>query len=157
MSPLSAALDYAAAAGFFVFPLLPRSKEPACRRGLHDATGNPATIRRFWSVSDRNIAIRTGVISGIWVLDIDGEAGAEGLAILEARHGALPATRTVLTANGKHFYFRAIQPIQCSVGRVAKGIDVRGEGGMSSRRRAFTRAAISTSGSSMTYRPRRTG
>ena len=79
-------------AGSSVFPLLPMSKEPACRRGFKDATTNPATIRRWWLAQpDYNIAIATGLISGVWVLDIDGAIGAVTLRDLEAKNGNLPA------------------------------------------------------------------
>src|SRR4051812_25819901 len=44
---LATALDYAAR-GFAVFPCLDRSKAPACSRGFHDATTNPATLRRWF-------------------------------------------------------------------------------------------------------------
>ena len=53
---LKAALIYAAA-GLAVFPLNPRTKKPATKRGFYDATTNPETIRRFWRVADRNIGI----------------------------------------------------------------------------------------------------
>src|SRR6478672_4719574 len=71
---LRAALGYAAARRP-VFPLSPRSKEPAIARGFHSATTNPETIRRYWRVPDRNIGIATGALSGVWVLDIDGDEG----------------------------------------------------------------------------------
>ena len=41
-SLLKAALAYAAA-GLAVFPLVPRTKEPATKRGFYDATTNPMT------------------------------------------------------------------------------------------------------------------
>ena len=79
---LEAALDYARQ-GRAVFPLIACRKEPATRRGFHDATTNPATIRRWWTArADYNIGIRTGpAASGIWIFDIarrrkDGEASA---------------------------------------------------------------------------------
>ena len=31
-----------------VFPLWPRSKEPACKHGFKNATRNPAVIKRYW-------------------------------------------------------------------------------------------------------------
>ena len=63
MSLLQAALDYAAR-GLAVFPVLPMSKAPACRRGFKDATTNPATIRRWWlAQTDYNIGIATGLMS----------------------------------------------------------------------------------------------
>src|SRR5262245_58139951 len=69
--PLQDALQYAAH-GLAVFPCRPMSKEPSCKRGFKDATTNPATLRRWWLANDTyNIAIATGIISRVWVLDVD--------------------------------------------------------------------------------------
>jgi hypothetical protein len=130
MSPfLDAALSYAAA-GFAVFPCQPRTKEPAIARGFLAATTNPETLRRLWRIGDRNIGLRTGAASCVWVLDIDGPEGEASLAALEAAHGPLPTTCTVITSSGRHLWFRTEDcPIACSTNRVATGIDVRAEGG----------------------------
>jgi len=126
---LSTVLDYAAA-GYQVFPLKPRSKEPATRRGLYEASSNTATLRRwFTGAHPYNIAIRTGVPSGVFVLDVDGEQGFSSLAELVERYGYLPPTLTSTTGKGRHFWFKARGPISCSVGKVAPGIDIRGDGG----------------------------
>jgi hypothetical protein len=123
-----AALTYAARL-ILVFPCLPRSKEPAIARGCYAATSNPETVRRFWRVPDRNIAIPTGAVSGVWALDIDGDAGAANLLALEAQHGTLPATWQSVTGKGRHLWFKYTGPISNSAGRVATAIDVRGDGG----------------------------
>jgi hypothetical protein len=114
-----------------VFPCVPRGKNPAVARGFYSATTNPETIRRFWSVRDRNVAIPTGAISGFWVLDIDPDhCGDASIDALQAKHGTLPPTREVITGGGgRHLWFRYTGPIQSSEGRVAPGIDVRGDGG----------------------------
>jgi hypothetical protein len=125
---LNTAIDYAAR-GYAVFPCWPQSKAPACRRGFHDATTNPATIRRWWLATDYNIGIATGIASGVWVLDIDGDAGATAMAALEARHGPLPATLISTTSNGCHLWFRYTSPVPCSADQIAHGLDVRGDGG----------------------------
>ena len=128
-SLLAAALDYAAR-GWSVFPLWPRSKEPACKHGFKNATTNPATIKRYWLAQPEfNIAVATGIVSGVWVLDTDGAVGAETLRNLEARHGPIPPTRCSLTSRGPHLWFLADGPIQSSAGRVGLGLDVRGDGG----------------------------
>ena len=101
---LAAALDYAAR-GLPVFPCVPRGKTPAVARGFHSATTNPATIRRYWTDPDRNVAIPTGASSGFWVLDIDGDEGEASLRALEAQHGAIPKTRSVVTSRGRHAWF----------------------------------------------------
>jgi hypothetical protein len=126
MTMLEAALDYAAL-GYCVFPCIAKSKEPATRRGFYEATTNPATIRRwFGSAAHYNISVRCGLASGVWVLDIDGPEGEAGLRALQDRHGALPATRQAQSARGLHWWWRADLPVQCSAGRVAAHIDVRG-------------------------------
>ena len=127
-SILEAALDYAAH-GLAVFPLAYRSKVPLARsRGLDDATTNPATLRRWFGRGESyNVAIRTGAASGgVWVLDVDDDAS---LRALESEHGALPATRTSQSSRGIHLWWRTSSPIQCSDGRVAPAIDVKGDGG----------------------------
>src|SRR5271166_2907766 len=125
---VSVALDYVAL-GFCVFPCIARSKEPATRRGFYDASTNPATIRRWFGAKDYNIAVRTGLASGIWVLDVDGADGAAVLGNLETEHGGLPVTLCSITSAGCHLWFRADGHIPSSAGRVGLGLDVRGEGG----------------------------
>src|SRR5215467_1041598 len=107
MSALTTALDYAAR-GWAVLALQPSLKEPRKgSRGFYDATTNPATIRRWWLADPTyNIGIRTGIASGVWVLDADGDAGATTLAELEAEHGELPPTLCSTSSNGTHFWFQ---------------------------------------------------
>ena len=72
---LCAALSYAAS-GLAIFPCQYRAKEPAVHRGFYSATTNPATIQRwFGGTVDFNIALRTGLISGVMVLDVDDRHG----------------------------------------------------------------------------------
>jgi hypothetical protein len=126
---LIAALDYSVR-GWPVFPLKPQSKKPATLHGLHDATTNPATLHRWFARGfPYNVAIRTGAPSGVFILDIDGELGAANLRKMESEHGALPATLISTTANGRHLWLTAATPIPCSIGKVAPGLDIRGDGG----------------------------
>jgi hypothetical protein len=124
---LEAALDYAAR-GWSVFPCGIRSKEPAISRGFYSATTNPETIRRRWRL-DYNIGVATGMMSKIFVFDVDGVQGAESLRDLESAHGPLRATLTSTTGNGQHLWFRCDSPIPSSVGRIGRSLDVRAEGG----------------------------
>jgi hypothetical protein len=129
LTVVSAALDYAAR-GFAVFPCLPRTKKPPWTGGFYRATTNPATIRRWWLARpDYNIGIATGVASGVWVLDVDGDAGATSLADLEAAHGPLPDTLISIASSGCHLWFCYTCPIPSSADRIGRGIDVRGDGG----------------------------
>jgi hypothetical protein len=123
---LAAALSYAAGR-LPVFPLIVCGKTPAVAGGFHAATTNPEAIRRFWHIGDRNIGIPTGAVSGFWVLDID-PGGDEHLRHLEADHGPLPATRTVITPRGgRHFWFAYTCAIPSTASKIAPNIDVRAD------------------------------
>jgi putative DNA primase/helicase len=124
-----AALAYPRDDGLPVFPCLPKDKPPAVSNGFHAATRNPETIKRLWRIADRNIGIPTGMISGFWVLDIDGENGEASLADLEQRHGRLPATAEVITGNGRHLWFACSGPIPSTTKRIGAGLDTKGDGG----------------------------
>src|SRR5215831_6419903 len=91
-SCLAAALAYAAR-GWHVLPLhwivdgrcscgdaacKSPAKHPLTKRGLSDATTCEATIRNWWNKWPlANVAIRTGEVSQIFVVDVDGEKGQE--------------------------------------------------------------------------------
>jgi Bifunctional DNA primase/polymerase, N-terminal/Primase C terminal 1 (PriCT-1) len=64
------------------------------------------------------------------VLDVDGIDAEAELRKLEAKHGALPATVEVITARGRHVYFKMpAAPIRNSAGKLAPGLDIRATGG----------------------------
>lgn len=81
---------------------------------------------------DANVAIVTGKVSGLVVLDIDpAHGGADSLSDLEAQYQPLPKTIEVITGGGgRHLYFR--HPGGEMRNRVAlrPGIDLRGDGGV---------------------------
>jgi len=109
-----------------------RGKHPRTPNGVKDASTDRKTIKSWWdSWPDANIGIATGRLSGIFVLDVDGDLGKESLKELKAKHGRLPKTVAVRTGKGRHLYFRcgADTLVGNSVGRLGKGIDVRGDGG----------------------------
>ncbi len=127
-------MEYAAR-GLPVFPLKPGGKEPAISkreggRGHHDATTDRSRITAWWNrYPDANIGIPTGERSGILALDVDQPIGLDAL---EGEHGQLPATRTHSTGSGgMHYLYRypADAEIRNSAGKLAPGLDVRGEGG----------------------------
>ncbi len=82
-------------------------KHPRTAHGVLDATANQSQIRTWWGEwPDSNVAIATGIASGLVVLDVDGSDGKEALAELEQQHSNLPPTHTVSTGGGGlHFYF----------------------------------------------------
>ncbi len=129
--------------GFFVFPCRPvdspdgafKAKAPATANGFKGATDNPDKVEIWWRQKpDALIGVRTGLMGGIWVLDIDTK-GADGIAALktlEAKFGPLPETHMVRTpSGGVHYYFKMPDGVElkCSASKVAPGIDVRAEGG----------------------------
>jgi Bifunctional DNA primase/polymerase, N-terminal/Primase C terminal 1 (PriCT-1) len=126
----AAALAYAAK-GWNVFPCQPRSKTPATSRGVLDATTDVERINNWWRFADLNIGIATGLASGFFALDIDGEDGEASLRKLESEHGELPSTVEVITGKGRHCYFRIGEhgAVKNSVGQIAPGLDIRGDGG----------------------------
>ena len=117
-----------AAAGMPVFPCR-ADKKPACRHGFHDASRDPATIKRmFASRSAALIGVPTGEASGIDVLDVDPRHG--GAVWYEANLHRLPATRAHRTqSGGLHLLFLHAPGVRNSESRAAAGIDVRGDGG----------------------------
>jgi hypothetical protein len=120
-----------AARGLSVFPCTPRAKTPATAHGVKDATKDPDMIRLWWhTVPDYNVAVATGSASSIFVVDLD-SLDAEGeLRKLEFENGSLPCSVEVITARGRHIYFKTPAATVCnSASRIAPGIDVRGEGG----------------------------
>ena len=123
MSFARAALDYAAR-GWLVFPLRPGRKEPFHGRGLYTATRDTTKIDLLWDEKPTaNIGIRTGTLV---VIDVD---SIEALKSLHAL-GPLPRTLMAKTGKGLHLYFsNPGDEIRNSQGRIADGIDVRGEGG----------------------------
>jgi hypothetical protein len=128
---LGMVLDYAKR-GWHVFPLQPQDKIPLSRsRGFKDATTNPTTLKRWFGCGyPYNIGIRTGIASGVFVFDPDGNLGAESHRALERQYGPLPLTLISLTGNGRHYWFRADQEIPSTgKNKVAPNIDIKAEGG----------------------------
>jgi hypothetical protein len=114
-----------------------KGKIPLTPHGCLDATTDIAQIETWWAQwPDANIAIATGPRSGIWVLDIDADKGGEeSIKDLEQKHFAIPPTVESITGGGgRHLFFRLpdfdeAPEIKNSVGKLAPGIDVRGDGG----------------------------
>ncbi len=129
--PIEAAKTYARR-GWPVFRVSPRGKIPMRgSRGCLDATADEAAVCRWWQdAPEANVGIATGLRAGCWVLDIDGERGAQSLAELEAEIGALPETLEQATGSGgRHLFFSWPEREVRNRQNVRAGIDVRGEGG----------------------------
>ncbi|SFO90983.1 AAA family ATPase [Tranquillimonas alkanivorans] len=140
---LSAALE-CAERGWHVFPA-PLGTKKSHKSAQHSegrawgATIDPAEIERDWQQwPAANLGIVTGPKSGFFVIDADTEDGhgVDGVGTLRQwveEHGPLPDTIEAHTPSGGwHIYFRYPEgaKVQNSEGRIAPGIDVRGDGGM---------------------------
>ncbi|RKG62468.1 DUF927 domain-containing protein [Corallococcus sp. AB011P] len=106
-------------------------KHPRTRNGVKDATTDEAQIREWWQQWPfANVAIATGALSGVDVVDADAKAdGVATLVQLEEERGELPDTVTARTSGGGcHVYFRHAGMVS-KAGSLAPGIDTRGNGG----------------------------
>jgi Bifunctional DNA primase/polymerase, N-terminal/Primase C terminal 1 (PriCT-1) len=127
---LAAAVAYASRFGWAVFPAGgDNGKKPIVQHGVKAATRAVEVIRRLWPKQPSNVAVAAGEGSGFWVLDVDGEEGAETLADLERQHGTLPPTPRAFTPSGGEHLFFAYTPGLCNRVRVLPGLDVRTDGG----------------------------
>lgn len=145
--PIDAALSYAAN-GWPVFPChgmhdggctchavgcSSPGKHPRIAGGLHSASTDPGQITRWWERAPAsNIGLRTGIESGLVVLDIDpAHGGSRSIKALIDRHGDLSDMPRVRTGSGGwHLFFaHPGEPVRNSAGRLGPGLDVRGDGG----------------------------
>tara|TARA_Y100001934_G_C12309483_1_gene754189 strand:- start:49 stop:804 length:756 start_codon:yes stop_codon:yes gene_type:complete len=119
--------------GMKVFPCKPRGKTPITKNGFKDATSDLRQINKWWIANPHaNIGIATGKLSQIWVLDIDGDLGKKSLRNILAQYGQLDDYTTVISGGGgMHIYFAYPETlnVSSSSGKIACGIDVRGDGG----------------------------
>lgn len=111
------------------------AKHPRTRNGLKDATTDETTIRTWWARwADANVGIRTGEISGLYVIDVDpAHGGEQTLEDLEQSYSRLPAGPRALTGgDGMHILFAHPGGTWANTaGRsgLGPGIDTRGDGG----------------------------
>lgn len=125
--------------GFYVFPLIPGSKQPAVNDWPNVATRDEKQIRALFN-DDANIGIFTGKFNlgdgdaPLAVIDLDTKNGKDGMRELEriAKECGekLPNTLTVTTpTGGRHLYFIVGRDIGSKADTLAPGIDTRGAGG----------------------------
>ena len=108
-------------------------KHPRTQHGLKDATTDEATIRRWWQQWPKaNIAIATGTVSGLVVLDEDTyKGGGTSRLTLEQSYNSLPETIQQLTGGGgvQFFFAHPGTPVKNGVETLGTGLDIRGDGG----------------------------
>jgi hypothetical protein len=127
-----AALDYRRL-GWSVIPIAPRGKQPLVRWQVyqHRQPHAPEVSDWFRQWPDANLAIVTGVVSGLVVLDVDPRHGGDAsLRELERRHGPIAETVEVRSGGGgRHLYFHHSGEIIRNRVGIAPGLDLRGDGG----------------------------
>ena len=130
--PREAALDYLKR-GWSVVPIIHQTKRAAVpwlayQVAMADADQIGDWYRRF---PDAGVAIVTGAVSGLVVVDIDSAHGGEqSLYDLQRTHGPLPPTlEAVSGGGGRHLYFAHPGGELRNRTGLAPGIDLRGDGG----------------------------
>lgn len=117
------------ALGLSVFPVVPMRKSPLIKWKIYQSHPAPDSLVADWHAAtpNANVAVATGVLSGVIVLDLD-----DHNAVAEAYARGVPNTLSAQTPRGMHMYFRhpgGDKRVSNSAGRLADGIDLRGDGG----------------------------
>ncbi|MEZ5695907.1 MAG: bifunctional DNA primase/polymerase [Sphingomonadaceae bacterium] len=111
--------------GLSVF-ILPRGQKKANMPWKHFQSERPTEQQiEDWQGAEANVAIVTGAVSNLFVLDVDSQ---EAQTLVDGLD--LPVTPTVRTAKGRHYLFRN-PPFELRNKVRLQGVelDVRGEGG----------------------------
>ena len=109
-------------------------KHPRVRRGVKEASKDTDKLTKWFGddAPHSNIAIATGEISGITVIDIDigpGKRGAESWAEAISEHGE-PVTLMAQTGSGgMHVVFQYNSSLKTASNVLGKGVDCRNDGG----------------------------
>lgn len=115
--------------GWWVLPLKPQSKEPCkfLRHGYLDASGDLATVTRWFKDPDLNIGLAI-VQSNLVVLDFDKRNAVSKQEWQNYFQWCMKLnTHTVKTDDGYHFYFRADKDLAFK-GKLIAGIDIKHKG-----------------------------
>jgi Bifunctional DNA primase/polymerase, N-terminal len=115
--------------GLPCFPCKTADKTPLTPHGFRDASGDRQAIKdMFGTHRSCLVAVPTGRAAGIDVLDIDPRSG--GLDWYDTHKTKLPPTRVHHTrSGGLHLLFRHLLGLRNSAGKIARGVDVRADGG----------------------------
>ena len=133
---LTRALQYASR-GIPVFPCRPENKRPHTEHGFKNASTDPETIRAWWGkYPAAMIGAPTGKESGLVAVDMDprNEKGFDGMAafaeIVSERGTAIRTLKTRTPSGGLHLVFKHPgETVKNSAGKIAAGVDTRGDGG----------------------------
>lgn len=133
-NPREAAAIAYARRGWSVVPVARRGKRPLVAWTAYQKRAAEVSEIQDWfrRWPGANVAIVTGAVSGLVVLDIDPQhQGQESLAAWQDRHDPLPDTlESVTGGGGRHLYFRHPGSILHNRVGLAPGIDFRADGGL---------------------------
>jgi hypothetical protein len=125
---LKAALDLART-GLAVFPCA-HNKKPCTPHAFYDASKDAETVQALWCRHMGTlVGIRTGEASGLAVLDVDAKHAAATQWYAENRNRLLPTRAHRTPGGGIHLIFAHVEGLRCSQSRIARGVDVKAEGG----------------------------
>jgi hypothetical protein len=129
---LEAALRYLAR-GWSVVPAAEGGKRPIVKwETYQDGLPSEAQVRGWFERwPSANVAVVTGAVSGIVVLDVDPKHGGEESLARFAARGGLPETIEAETGGGgRHIYFKHPGFEVRNRTGLAPGLDLRGDGGV---------------------------
>lgn len=112
--------------GWSVIPLRPHDKRPLIAwHEFQTRRAHTGAVDSWWGPgTNANLGVVTGQISGLVVLDLDGEQGRTSV-----RDRQLPITPIAQTGHGWHYYFaHPGTQVDNAVG-ILPGVDLRGDGG----------------------------
>jgi hypothetical protein len=115
----------------------PRSKlkSPMTPHGFVDASCDPEVIARWWKRwPNALVGLPTGAATGLYIVDPDSPVGHQhdGLAAwakLEAENGSVDTFTVRTSGGGLHKYFLMEPGLTSTSGKLAPGIETRGNGG----------------------------
>ncbi len=118
----------AAYQGYPVFPIRPLKKEPIYSGGFKGATRETEQIQ-LWAAShpNANVGVPTGAVSGISVVDVDGDTGIASMK--SAFSGSLPSTRTHKTPRGGFHLLYQYDPLFHNRNGSLPSVDIKTDGG----------------------------
>tara|TARA_R110002020_G_scaffold341992_1_gene556525 strand:- start:879 stop:3029 length:2151 start_codon:yes stop_codon:yes gene_type:complete len=110
-----------------IIPLLPNDKKPKGKwdKFQKERMTPDQAFNHFEANPNDNIGMVTGKISGISVIDVDGE---EGVHSLKESGIELPDTAVVKTPKGWHYYYKYNPELKQGANRLNK-VDIRNDGG----------------------------
>ena len=118
--------------GWKVFPANPENKTPLVKDWKNRASNKETVINRLFApFPNAMVAVPTGPLNGITVIDFDIRDSYNGVSNFIQEGYMIPKTPLAKTPSGGfHLYFDSgDQSIPNSVSKLAIGVDVRGDGG----------------------------